>query len=40
MASLTFDQIRLLLTVVDEGSFSKAAKKLTRAQSAATYGIR
>jgi DNA-binding transcriptional LysR family regulator len=26
--SLTLDQIRLLLTVVDEDSFSKAAKKL------------
>ena len=40
MNSLTLDQIRLLLTVVDEGSFSKAAKKLNRAQSAVTYGIR
>ena len=39
MASLTFDQIRLLLTV-DEGSFSKASKKLNRAQLAVTYGIR
>ncbi len=39
MDSLTLDQIRLLLTVVDEGSFSKAAKKLNRAQSAVTYGI-
>lgn len=40
MDSLTLDQIRLFLTVVDEGSFSKAAKKLNRAQSAVTYGIR
>jgi DNA-binding transcriptional LysR family regulator len=40
MDSLTLDQIRLLLAVVDEGSFSKAAKKLNRAQSAVTYGIR
>jgi DNA-binding transcriptional LysR family regulator len=40
MDSLTLDQIRLLLAVVDDGSFSKAAKKLNRAQSAVTYGIR
>ena len=33
MHALTLDQIRLLLTVVDEGSFSNAAKKLNRAQS-------
>src|SRR5580704_11862027 len=39
MDSLTLDQIQLLLTVVDQGSFSKAAKKLNRAQSAVTYGI-
>jgi DNA-binding transcriptional LysR family regulator len=39
MDSLTLDQIQLFLTVVDEGSFSKAAKKLNRAQSAVTYGI-
>jgi DNA-binding transcriptional LysR family regulator len=39
MDSPTLDQIRLLLAVVDEGSFSKAAKKLNRAQSAVTYGI-
>ena len=39
MDSLTLDQIQILLTVVDEGSFSKAAKKLNRAQSAVTYGI-
>src|SRR5271155_4957460 len=37
--SLTLDQIRILLTVVDQGSFSKAAKQLNRAQSAVTYGI-
>jgi DNA-binding transcriptional LysR family regulator len=37
--SLTLDQIQLFLTVVDEGSFSKAAKKLNRAQSVVTYGI-
>jgi DNA-binding transcriptional LysR family regulator len=39
MDSLTLDQIQLFLTVVDEGSFTKAAKKLNRAQSAVTYGI-
>ena len=39
MDALTLDQIQLFLTVVDEGSFSKAAKKLNRAQSAVTYGI-
>jgi DNA-binding transcriptional LysR family regulator len=37
--SLTLDQIQLFLVVVDEGSFSKAARKLNRAQSAVTYGI-
>jgi DNA-binding transcriptional LysR family regulator len=36
---LTLDQIQIFLTVVDEGSFSRAAKKLNRAQSAVTYGI-
>jgi DNA-binding transcriptional LysR family regulator len=39
MDALTLDQIQIFLTVVDEGSFSKAAKKLNRAQSAVTYGI-
>lgn len=39
MDSLTLDQIQIFLMIVDEGSFSKAAKKLNRAQSAVTYGI-
>ena len=39
MDSLTLDQIQIFLAVVDEGSFSKAAKKLNRAQSAVTYGV-
>src|SRR5882724_5644750 len=39
MDSLTLDQIRLFLAIVDQGSFSKAAKKLNRAQSAVTYGF-
>lgn len=39
MDSLTLDQIQIFLVVVDEGSFSKAARKLNRAQSAVTYGI-
>ena len=37
--SLTLDQIRIFLAVADTGSFSKAAKRLNRAQSAVTYGI-
>jgi DNA-binding transcriptional LysR family regulator len=39
MDALTLDQIRIFLSVVDEGSFSRAAKKLKRAQSAVTYGV-
>ena len=39
MDGVTLDQIRLFLAIVDEGSFSKAAKRLGRAQSAVTYGI-
>jgi DNA-binding transcriptional LysR family regulator len=39
MYSLTLDQIQIFLAVVDEGSFTKAAKKLSRARSAITYGI-
>ena len=39
MDGLTLDQIHIFLAVVDEGSFSKAAKRLSRAQSAVTYGI-
>ncbi len=39
MDGLTLDQIQIFLAVIDEGSFSKAAKKLNRAQSAVTYGV-
>jgi DNA-binding transcriptional LysR family regulator len=39
MKTLTLDQVLLFLAVVDEGSFSRAARKLQRAQSAVTYGI-
>ena len=39
MFSLSLDQIQLFLAVADEGSFSKAAKRLNRAQSVITYGI-
>lgn len=39
MEALTLDQIRIFLTVVDEGSFTLAAKRLNRARSAVTYGI-
>jgi DNA-binding transcriptional LysR family regulator len=37
--SLTLDQVRVFLAVADAGSFTKAAKRLNRAQSAVTYGI-
>ena len=40
MDALTLDQVRVFLSVVDEGSFPKAAKSLQRAQSAVTYAIR
>ena len=40
MDALTLDQITVFLSVVDEGSFPKAAKSLQRAQSAVTYAIR
>src|SRR3981189_701590 len=36
---LTLDQIRIFLAVADAGSFSKAAKRLNRAQSALCSGI-
>jgi DNA-binding transcriptional LysR family regulator len=39
MEALTLDQIQIFLTVVDEGSFTLAAKRLNRARSAVTYGI-
>lgn len=39
MNPLTLDQMQIFLAIFDEGSFSKAAKKLNRAQSAVTYGI-
>ena len=39
MDALTLDQIQIFLAIVDEGSFSKAAKRLNRAQSAVTYGM-
>src|SRR5450830_276803 len=39
MYALTLDQIQIFLAVVDEGSFTKAAKKLSRSRSAITYGI-
>ena len=40
MDTVTLDQISVFLSVVDEGSFPKAAKSLQRAQSAVTYAIR
>jgi DNA-binding transcriptional LysR family regulator len=39
MSSLTLDQLRVFLAVVEEGSFSGAARKLRRAQSAVSYGV-
>jgi DNA-binding transcriptional LysR family regulator len=38
-APITLDQLRVFLTVVDEGSFSRAAKRLRRVQSAVSYSI-
>ncbi len=35
----TYDQLHLLLAVVDEGSFAAAARRLGRAVSVASYGI-
>ena len=39
MSALTLDQLRVFLSVVEEGSFSGAARKLRRAQSAVSYGV-
>ena len=38
-ASLTLDQLCLLVAVADEGSFSGAGRRLHRVQSAVSYGI-
>lgn len=38
-APITLDQLRVFLTVVEEGSFSRAAKRLRRVQSAVSYAI-
>ena len=35
----SFDQLQVMLAVVDEGSFSAAARRLNRAQSAITYAV-
>src|SRR5215207_5879611 len=37
--SVTLDQLRVLATVVDEGSFSAAARKLQRVQSAVSTAM-
>lgn len=39
LSAPSFDQLRVLLAVVEEGSFSGAARRLNRAQSAITYAI-
>lgn len=36
---ITLDQLRMLLAVADEGSFSAAARKLTRVQSAVSHAM-
>jgi len=36
---LSLDQLRVLVTTVEEGSFSAAARRLRRVQSAVTYAI-
>lgn len=38
-APITLDQLHVFLAVVEEGSFSKAAKRLRRVQSAVSYSI-
>jgi DNA-binding transcriptional LysR family regulator len=38
-AVFTLDQLRVFLSVVETGSFSGAARKLRRAQSAVSYGV-
>jgi DNA-binding transcriptional LysR family regulator len=38
-APITLDQLRVFLTVVEEGSFSRAARRLRRVQSAVSYSI-
>lgn len=35
----TFDQLRLFLAIIDEGSFAAAGRKLNRAVSVVSYGI-
>ena len=37
--ALTLDQMRIFVAVVDEGSFSAAARKLGRVQSAVSQSI-
>ncbi|MGV6887829.1 LysR family transcriptional regulator [Rhodophyticola sp. SM2404] len=39
MDAITLDQFTVFLTIVEEGSFAAAARKLGRAQSAITYAI-
>jgi len=39
MDAITLDQFTVFLTIVEEGSFAAAARKLSRAQSAVTYAI-
>ncbi len=39
MEAITLDQFSVFLTIVEEGSFAAAARKLGRAQSAITYAV-
>jgi DNA-binding transcriptional LysR family regulator len=36
---VTFDQLAVFMAIVETGSFSGAARKLSRAQSAVSYAI-
>jgi DNA-binding transcriptional LysR family regulator len=39
LEAVTLDQLRMLLAIADQGSFSAAARRLKRAQSAVSHGI-
>ena len=40
IGSLTLDQLRVLITIADTGSFSAAGRRLGRAQSAISQRLR
>src|SRR5579871_312269 len=39
LEAVTLDQLRMLIAIADTGSFSAAAKRLKRAQSAVSHGV-